>query len=366
MKNSKFHFPAEWESQDGVVIAWPHEETDWRAYLDEAVACYAGISRAILRFERLVVLCPSHTEVEKALLDADLSRGDFIEIPTNDTWTRDYCPIALTDGDRRLLLDFRFNGWGMKFPANHDNLATARLFDLGLFDDDVEMLSMQHIVLEGGSIESDGQGTIMTTAQCLCSANRNEWFGANPVMGKKPARATKQAIETILKSALSAERILWIDHGHLEGDDTDGHIDTLARFCNPDTIAYVRCDDPADPHFADLRLMEDQLRSFRTADGRRYNLIPLPMAEAVYHDGRRLPATYANFLILNRAVLVPTCRTATDAVAIDRLQQAFPDRAVIGVDCLPLLRQNGSLHCATMHLPQGYLRKKKHKKNIPT
>jgi agmatine/peptidylarginine deiminase len=356
MKNSKFHFPAEWESQDGVVIAWPHEETDWRAYLDEAVACYAGISRVILRFERLVVLCPSHTEVEKALLDADLSRGDFIEIPTNDTWTRDYCPIALTDGDRRLLLDFRFNGWGMKFPANHDNLATARLFDLGLFDDDVEMLSMQHIVLEGGSIESDGQGTIMTTAQCLCSSNRNEWVAGNP--NKNPVRVEKQAIETILKSALSAERILWLDHGHLEGDDTDSHIDTLARFCSPDTIAYVHCDDPTDPHFADLRLMEDQLRSFRTADGSPYGLIPLPMANAVYYDGERLPATYANFLIVNGAVLMPTYRSETDDAARQQLQKAFPNREIVGIDCLPLLRQHGSLHCVTMQLPQGFLRKK--------
>jgi agmatine/peptidylarginine deiminase len=366
MKNSKIHLPAEWEPQDAIILAWPHEATDWRDMIAEAVDCYAGIARAILQFEPIVVLCPSRAEVEQALAGTDPAQTCTVEIPTNDTWTRDYCPIALAEGDHRLLLDFRFNGWGMKFPACHDNLATARLHAHGVFSDSITLMSMQSIVLEGGSIESDGQGTIMTTAQCLCSANRNEWFGANPVMGKKPARATKQAIETILKSALSAERILWIDHGHLEGDDTDGHIDTLARFCNPDTIAYVRCDDPADPHFADLRLMEDQLRSFRTADGRRYNLIPLPMAEAVYHDGRRLPATYANFLILNRAVLVPICRTATDAVAIDRLQQAFPDRAVIGVDCLPLLRQNGSLHCATMHLPQGYLRKKKHKKNIPT
>ena len=199
-------------------------------------------------------------------------------------------------------------------------------------------MSLLYYVLEGGSIESDGAGTLMTTSQCLLSPNRNEHL-------------TQPQVEEFLKSSFGVERVLWINHGYLAGDDTDSHVDTLARFCDVDTIAYVQCDDKTDEHYASLKLMERELKSFKTLEGNPYRLIPLPMADARYEGEQRLPATYANFLIVNGALLVPTYRSPKDEQALSALREAFPDREVVGVDCSALIHQHGSLHCVTMQLP---------------
>ena len=162
-------------------------------------------------------------------------------------------------------------------------------------------------------------------------------------------------IDEYLKSTLGADRILWLNHGYLAGDDTDSHVDTLARFCDEQTIAYIKCDDNTDEHFDELKRMENELKSFKTVGGKSYRLIPLPMADAVYHDGYRLPATYANFLIINDIVLMPTYASVKDETARIQLQKAFPDREIIGVDCRPLIKQHGSLHCVTMQFPKGFI-----------
>jgi agmatine deiminase len=196
-------------------------------------------------------------------------------------------------------------------------------------------------VLEGGSIESDGKGTIMTTARCLMSPNRNPHF-------------SREGIESELGRTLGADRFLWLETGHIDGDDTDSHIDTLARFCPDDTIIHVACDDPSDGHFPDIRAMVAELEGFRTMEGRPYRLIPLPWTRTVFDErGDRLPATYANFLIINGAVLVPTYDDPKDEAALRAVSTAFPGREVIGVNCLPLILQHGSLHCVTMQLPKG-------------
>ena len=196
------------------------------------------------------------------------------------------------------------------------------------------------MVLEGGSIEVDGAGTLLTTSACLLSPNRNpQWSAAQ--------------IEDALRAQLGVERILWLHSGHLEGDDTDAHIDTLARFCNPHTIAYQSCDDPDDSHFAPLQQMAAELSACRNRNGENYHLIPLPWAQAQFdEEGNRLPLTYANFLILNAAVLLPTYDDPADHIAQERLQHIFPDREVISVPCGELARQHGSLHCVTMQLPR--------------
>ena len=200
-------------------------------------------------------------------------------------------------------------------------------------------------VLEGGAIESDGQGTILTTSGCLLAPKRNE--GMN-----------RADIEEHLKRTLHAQRILWLDHGHLEGDDTDGHIDTLARFCPGQTIAYVKCTDQNDSHYEDLSLMEEQLHTFRTLQDEPYQLVPLPMPDAIYDEnGQRLPATYANFFIVNSAVLMPTYnQPVNDENAKKALQKAFPQHEVVGIDCRALIRQHGSLHCCTMQFPVSVLK----------
>jgi agmatine deiminase len=260
----------------------------------------------------------------------------FIEIPTNDTWIRDYGYISIEQDGEVKLLDFTFDGWGGKYEASLDNAVNSRLHQKGYLG--ITRLETIDFVLEGGSIESDGAGTILTTSTCLCNPNRNGGL-------------TKQQIEEKLQTYLGAQRVLWLDHGYLAGDDTDSHIDTLARFVNPTTIMYVKCEDREDEHYEALQKMETQLQGFTTTEGKPYTLIPLPMCEAKYNDKKeRLPATYANFLITNDALVYPTYEDKNDEKAGALFKEVFPDKEVIPVNCLKLIEQGGSLHCSTMQI----------------
>ena len=252
------------------------------------------------------------------------------EVITNDTWARDHGGITVFEDGRPVVCDFTFNGWGMKFAANFDNQITAQLFAQGVFEG-YSYKNCLKFVLEGGSIESDGKGTLLTTAECLLSDNRNN--------------LSREEVEIRLKQYFGVDQVLWLNHGYLAGDDTDSHVDTLARLCPNDVITYVQCDDEADEHYDELKKMKKELVDFRTLDGKPFHLIPLPMADAVFVDGERLPATYANFLIMNKAVLVPVYDSPKDNMALQQLQKAFPDREVIGIDCNALIKQHGSLHC---------------------
>lgn len=336
--------PAEWEPQSGIQLTWPHDGTDWAPMLDEISQCYARIVREIIRFEPVMIVTPSADIVRPYIEDLDQDRIHICEVRgTNDTWARDHGGITVTNNDKPAVLNFIFNGWGMKYPANYDNQIVSEMESGQAFAPGIKVLSPP-FVLEGGSIESDGCGTVLTTASCLFSNNRNEpWLSHN----------TKDDLAFFL----GADRLLVLKHGYLEGDDTDGHVDTLARFCDPETIAYVQCTDPEDSHFDELLAMERELLALRTAEGKPYRLISLPMAEPVFdEDGYQLPATYANFLILNGAVLVPAYdNDELDEQAREVLQTAFPDREIISVDCLPLIQQGGAIHCATMQYPAGVL-----------
>lgn len=343
--------PAEWERQSGVQLTWPHCDTEWYE-LDKVLECYTDIAYNILKYEPLMVVCRDIAEAKSDIeriagrkgLQMDLDRICFYQAPLNDTWARDHGGISVFgDNGEKYLYDFVFNGWGLKFASNLDNMITQTVFRQGAFNDDVMGVDMRPFVLEGGSLDTDGCGTLLTTKECLCSVNRNEYL-------------TQDEIEGELKSAFGLDRILWIEHGGLKGDDTDSHVDILARFCSPDTIAYMQCTDPEDENYDGLAAMEKQLRSFRTKDGGHYRLVPLPLPEPMYLDDYRLPASYANFLILNGAVLVPGAASPMDEVARQRLQEVFPDREVAVVDCRPLLSGHGSLHCVTMQFPEGYLR----------
>ncbi len=335
--------PAEWEAQDGVLLAWPHKETDWQPLLHLVEPVFVEIARQASRFERVLIVAPDAGEVRTALelAGVSLERITIYEVPTNDTWSRDFGPITVVRNGRPVLLDFGFNGWGLKFASCFDNQATGRLREAGAFG--TTPVEIPGLILEGGSIESDGRGTILTTAECLLDANRNPHL-------------TRPQIEQRLRELLGAERVLWLENGYLAGDDTDSHVDTLARLGPEDTIVYVACDDPQDEHYRALRAMEAELKALRTADGRPYRLIPLPWPAPCYdEDGERLPATYANFLVINDAVLVPTYGDDHDQAALDAIGLAFPGRAIIGIDCFPLILQHGSLHCVTMQIPRGVL-----------
>ena len=330
--------PAEWDDQQFVQLTWPHKNTDWADMLDEVNECFVNIAREIIKHEDLLIVCADTDEVEQLLGDADLSRITFAEMPTNDTWARDHGGITVLVDGKPVVYDFTFNGWGLKFAANHDNLITRQLYTAGIFGDSAHKNCFD-FVLEGGSIESNGEGTLLTTSECLLSDNRNN--------------LSEEDIEAKLIEYFGLKQVLWLNHGYLAGDDTDSHVDTLARLCDRSTIAYVKCDDVEDEHYDELKKMKKELRMFKTSDGRYFRLIPLPMADTIYLGEERLPATYANFLIINGAVLVPTYNSPKDELAIQQVQKAFPDREIVGIDCRALIKQHGSLHCVTMQYARG-------------
>ena len=328
-----YRLPAEWEPQSAVQLTWPHAGTDWAPMLDDISETYRQMVAAIERYEPVLTVSPGNT----------LYSTINVHCSTDDTWARDHGFITLVnDRGNARLLDFQFNGWGEKFPASQDNAINRHIFDEGLLNG--EYVSQLDFVLEGGSIESDGRGTVFTTTCCLMAPHRNQ-----PM--------TQQQIEERLKTTLCADRIVWISHGKLTGDDTDGHIDTLVRICPNDTLLYVGCDNPNDEQYDELQLMERELQDLRTIDGRPYRLLRLPMPQPIIEDDLRLPATYANFLVINGAVLCPTYNQPDlDREALRLIGQAFPGRDIIGIDCCSIIRQHGSLHCCTMQYPAGVIK----------
>lgn len=338
--------PAEWFPQSGVQITWPHSETDWKPWLEEVTEFYIRLAYHISSQEQLIIATPTPQLVEELLkkrLPAQaLDHIRLFECPTNDTWTRDHGLICVRQNGKWLLKDFCFNGWGNKFSSDKDNRINAHLCETNWLNG--TYTNCNDFILEGGSIESDGRGTLLTTSCCLLNPNRNPHL-------------SQQQIEERLCKELFLKRILWLHHGSLEGDDTDGHIDTLARFCPNDTIVYVTCNDPNDSHYEELHLMEEELKNFRTLEDQPYNLVGLPMPRPIVEDGERLPATYANFLITNNEVLLPTYRQPDcDEEAVRILQEVFPERAIVPIDSYVLIRQHGSLHCSTMQLPKGIVK----------
>lgn len=333
---TNIRFRAEWEPQSAILVAWPHAGTDWAMMLDRVQHCYRELAHAITRDEHLVVVTPEPETVRTALAHLDANRISIYQVPTNDTWTRDYGPLAVdVDGQPRLL-DFTFNAWGMKFAADRDNLVSEQLQQLAALS--CQLDNHRDMVLEGGSIETDGRGTIMTTAACLLSPNRN-------------AAWSRHRIEQELNRRLGAQKVLWVEHGFIPGDDTDCHIDTMARFAPGNVIVHATA-RPGDAECEALQRMAEQLRTFTDAYGQPYRVVPLPAPEPVVDDeGNRIPATYANFLITNASVLVPIYGCPQDYEASVILQDLFPGRRVLGIDCRALIEQHGSLHCATMQLP---------------
>ncbi|UXP33377.1 agmatine deiminase family protein [Reichenbachiella agarivorans] len=328
--------PAEWEAQSFIQYTFPHRNSDWAYMYDEVVVCFVRIIEATARFEPVLVVCHDEREVSAHFANRTKFPIHFQTIEANDTWARDHAAITVLDGDKPTLLDFTFNGWGQKFEASLDNQITR---NLGTNRFSSLTIQTEDFVLEGGAIESDGQGTLLTTTECLLSPYRNP-------------KMSQSEIETYLKKTFGLQKVLWLDHGYLAGDDTDSHIDTLARLCTPNIIAYVKCDDPTDEHYVALQQMEAQLKTFSNAAGETYQLVALPWPDACFDaDGNRLPATYANFLIVNGAVLVPTYDVAQDQNALDIIQGIFPDREIVGLDCRPLIDQHGSLHCISMQFP---------------
>lgn len=337
-----FLIPAEWECQGAILLSWPHIDSDWAYMLDEVQNCFIKIVEAIIPYQKVIVIAPDITVPQKQL--SHLSSKDiyYFEVPTNDTWARDFGPITLCNNNGESHpMDFRFNGWGLKFPSCFDNCVNRALAKVRLLYP--TLIDQQDFVLEGGGIESDGNGVLMTTAHCQLSPNRN-------------AHLSSDEIKSQLLSRLGGLKIIWLEHGYLAGDDTDSHIDTLARFAPNNTIVYVGCDNPDDEHYAELSAMRDELKTMHTLDNQAFNLIELPLPDPIFDEnGFRLPATYANFLALPQAIIMPTYnQPQKDHLASMILSMAY-SRPVVEVDCRALIKQHGSLHCVTMQIPQSAL-----------
>ncbi|WP_340114763.1 agmatine deiminase family protein [Maribellus mangrovi] len=340
MNNTSRHdrrLPAEWEPQSFLQLTFPHANSDWSDMLDEATQCFVDIINEAATYQPVLVVCDDIERVRSFF--STTKNIHFTVAPSNDTWARDHGGITVLEGGKAIVQDYIFNGWGNKFEAGLDNQITRKLFENKLVQD-CELESFD-FVLEGGSIESDGKGTILTTTECLMEKNRNPQY-------------SQEEIENILLNNFGADRILWLNNGYLAGDDTDSHIDTLARFCKEDTIAYVGCNDTEDEHFESLQKMEVELQQFTQADGTPYKLVELPLPDACYDsEGNRLPATYANFTIINMVVLVPVYGVSQDEEAVEILKTCFPEREIIPVNCRVLIEQHGSLHCVTMQYPEA-------------
>jgi len=333
-------FPAEWEPQSAVVIAWPHASGDF-TNLSAVEDSYHFIATTITRFQALIILCKD-AEHESHIRSQVTSNENlyFVQTDYNDIWVRDTVFLSMEWQHPKVpvqLLNFRFNGWGNKYPHDADNTINLNLFANPIFKG--LATATLDLVFEGGSIESDGQGTLMTTRNCLLNPNRNPDL-------------SEEAIGSQLMNYLGAKRILWVEQDNLAGDDTDAHIDTLARFCDANTIAYSACDNSEDPHYASLKNMENQLKAFKTDTGEAYKLVALPLPQAIFdEDGKQLPANYANFLFINGAVMVPVYDDPMDKLALERLAACFPEHEIIATPCRPLVHQYGSLHCASMQIP---------------
>lgn len=346
---NNFRLPAEWEPQSGIQLTWPHANTDWKSYLEDITKVFVNMAKVITNEELLAVVTPEieivRKQLSQELTTAQLNNVIFYDIDSNDTWARDHAPLTVVADDKETcILDFKFNGWGDKFEWTKDNNITSQLNNKDAFKACYECDT--DFVLEGGSIESDGKGSIFTTTFCLMAEHRNQ-----PL--------TREEIEERLLKSLHAKRIVWLDYGQLIGDDTDGHIDTIVRLAPNDTIIYNGCDDERDEQYNDFNSLEEQLRQLKTLDGQAYNLLRLPMPDAIYDDGERLPATYANFVITNKSVICPTySQPIKDNIAMEVLQRAYPNHNIVGIDASVVIRQHGSLHCLTMQYPEGTLKTK--------
>lgn len=344
-ETSKYRLPPEWAPNEYILLSWPHKNSDWAYMLEEVKQCFIQIVKAATRYAKVLIVAPDISEVANDLKDfVNMDRIRMVEMPTNDTWARDFGMLCSESDDGHIMInDFKFDGWGLKFAACYDNLITRNIIQSGLKSENAVYANCLGFVLEGGAIDIDEDGTLLTTSECLLSPNRN-------------GDLSKTEIESRLKAYPGCERILWLDNGYLAGDDTDSHVDTLARFLPGKKIAYTACDRLDDEHYTELGKMEQQLKHIAATDG--YELIPLPIPDAIYDvEGQRLPATYANFLIINNAVLLPVYGNKHyDEIAIGKLKTALPKYDIVPINCLPLIQQHGSLHCVTMQIPHGALK----------
>ncbi|HVW14576.1 MAG TPA: agmatine deiminase family protein [Mucilaginibacter sp.] len=336
-----FSFPAEWAPHTATWLSWPHKEESWPGKIGLIYPKYCGFIKALTEGELVRINAGSETMKAFAIeqltvAEVDLKKIEFFDFPTNDAWCRDHGPAFLINPEtkQKAIVDWGYNAWGGKYPP----------YDL---DDVIPTKIAEHfglpvyypgIVMEGGSVDFNGKGTVLTTTACLLNKNRNPHLN-------------QQQIEEYLRNYYGVEQVLWLGDG-IVGDDTDGHIDDITRFVNEDTVVTVVEENRSDENYHILRENLHTLKTMRLIDGKRLNIIELPMPNPVYYEGQRLPASYANFYIANSAVIVPTYRCENDDKALEILQSCFPDRKVIGIDSTDIIWGLGSFHCLSQQEPE--------------
>ena len=339
MQDINFRLPAEWEEQDGIQLTWPHSTEIWGTDHPKVVDLFVRIAKIMISYTKLIIICFKSKIVEIFFTVEEKKSIQFLEIPSNDIWSRDHGFITIYQNNTPVLLNFNFNGWGQKFSSNFDNQINKELIKENVLKKDI---SVKHVplIFEGGSIDSNGKGYALTTADCIYSKNRNEHIERRELLKK-------------IKALFGLEKLIVLNHGFLAGDDTDSHVDMLARFISHNTIVFASCNDEKDIHFKELQLLKKELETLIDSKNKPYKLIPLPIGKVINDEGKRLPASYVNFLIINKVVLVPQYNVPEDKEALKNFKTFFSKRDVIGIDCSLLIKQGGSLHCATMNFYKG-------------
>lgn len=312
----------EWENQELLMLSIPHSNSDWAEYLDEILDSYEELVKVVSKYQKVLLIAPNQSDFDRF---KKFDNCEFLQIDTDDTWIRDYGAIDVEKDSEIISYDFKFNAWGGKFSSSKDDVVNKKLFEhFGT------KLTEINLILEGGSIDFNGDGVMLTTTECLLNDNRN--------------RLSKDELEARLKDLFGLRKIVWLNHGFIKGDDTDSHVDTLARFIAPNKVAYAACLDENDEHYKELNLMKKEL------ENAGFELVALPLPKPVFYNGKRLGATYCNFIFINGAVIVPTYGDKeADEYAINALKSALPNKDIIGVDSRVFIRQNGSLHCSSQN-----------------
>ena len=335
-----YRMPAEWELHAGTWLTWPHNQETWSEQsMDQVELDYLQIVKALAQEEKSNILIQNKSAQDKLYKrlqsnGVNMDNIFFYDIPTNDSWIRDYGPNFVVRGKDVAINDWDFDSWGRKYKWELDDLACSII---------AEQLQLQSfkpgIVLEGGAIEVNGLGTCLTTDSCVLNPNRNHGI-------------RRELMEKFFNDYLGISKTIWL-HGELEGDDTDGHIDNLARFVNPTTIVCALEENEKDANFLGLKHNHDRLRAAKDQDGNSFQVIPLPMPNYVGSEEERLPASYANFYISNNSVLVPIYDQPNDQKALDLLIHLFPERQIIPIQCKTLIWGLGGIHCLTQQQPIG-------------
>ncbi|MBI4995248.1 agmatine deiminase family protein [Candidatus Peregrinibacteria bacterium] len=325
--------PAEWEPHQGTWLAWPHNLDHWPGKFEKIPPVYAKIVNALLEGGEEVFICVNDEEMERSARKILPQKVKFFQIPTNASWSRDHGPIFVRDKTGKLIIeDWIFNAWGDQWPHDKDDIVPQKIAEQLKLP-----LVQPGIVLEGGSIDVNGKGLLLTTTQCLLNKNRNPHL-------------TQKQIEKYLRDYLGAEKILWLEEGII-GDDTSGHIDDIARFTDEKTIVAAVEENPKDENYKILKKNFEDLKNMTDQNGKPFKIVPIPMPEPVICEGQRLPASYINFYIANKAVLVPIFRGKNDARALKILAELFLTRKIIGIDCVDLVWGLGTIHCLTQQQP---------------